>query len=61
MLRILLAARPNSLSFDELSGALDEQEVSEGRAPVAPAELQDVLSELVREGFCTEENEMWHA
>lgn len=61
VLRILLAARPNSLSFDELSGALDEQEVSEGRAPVAPAELQDVLSELVREGFCTEENEMWHA
>lgn len=61
VLRILLAARPNSLSFDELSGALDEQEISEGRAPVASSELQDVLSELVREGFCTEENEMWHA
>lgn len=61
VLRMLLAARPAALSFDELSGALDKQETSAGRAPVAPSELQEVLSELVREGFCSAENEAWHA
>lgn len=61
VLRILLAARSELLSFDDLASALDEQEVSAGRAPVAPSELQEVLSELTREGFCTKEGEKWHA
>ena len=43
----------------ELAQALDAFEKAEGRTRVAPAELADLLAELQREGFISENGKRW--
>ena len=59
VVRILLAARPGSLSFDEIEGRLSGIEESQGRKPVDEVEMRKLLDELGGEGFCHEKEGRW--
>ena len=59
VVRILLAARPGSLAFDEIEERLGCIETSQGRKPVDEAEMHKLLEELAGEGFCRETEGQW--
>lgn len=59
VVRILLAARPGALSFEEIGQALNDVEASRGRKPVDGTEMRSLLEELAGEGFCREAEGRW--
>ena len=59
VVRMLLAARPNSLSLTQVEEGLNEVERKAGRAPVGTDEIRLVLTELTNEGFCIESSGRW--
>lgn len=59
VVRILLAARPGSLSFEEVAEALNGIEMAAGRKAVDRGEVRELLLELAGEGFCHEETGRW--
>lgn len=56
--RILLAARganEGAVPTEKIARRLDDEELAAGRPRVEPGLLQQILGELQREGFCSEE------
>lgn len=60
VVRILLAS-PTGLSQNEIAERLNECELSAGRSRVDTAEIETILAELSREGFCHNESALWIA
>ena len=54
VVRLLLAAGEAGLTSEEAAVALTSEELAAGRAPVTAEAAASILSELAREGFCTE-------
>lgn len=65
LLRLLLDARGSAthggLGVAELAEALTAAEVRAGRPPVGAADVEAILSELGREGFCRQDGDLWRA
>ena len=63
LVRVLLDARRLgvALTRDDLARELDAVEVAAGRPPVDGDELDRILAELVREGFCARDGEAYRA
>ena len=60
LVRLLLGARGgNGLSADALAEALSSSELAAGRGAVPPADVEEMLGELAREGFCTSDGPVW--
>jgi len=59
VVRILLEARPEAPMTEEVMQSLNEIESRAGRAPVEDTEVQLILGELEREGFCREAGGFW--
>ncbi len=62
LLRVLLAHRGEAagVGFAEILAELANVEGKAGRSPVDPVELEALLDELAREGFCRRESGTWH-
>lgn len=54
VVRLLLAAGKVGLTSEEAAAALTSDELAAGREPVSAETAASILSELTREGFCTE-------
>ena len=63
LVRVLLDARRLgvALTRDDLARELDAVEVAAGRPPVDGVELDRILAELEREGFCARDGEAYRA
>lgn len=61
VVRILLAAREQGVSTNDVVRKLSALEEAAGRAPVDEAYVHDLLNELAREGFCHLEGGLWRA
>lgn len=63
LVRLLLAHRdePAGVDIKTLSQELSDIELSAGRMPPSTEEVGDLLLELAREGFCTQDGDVWRA
>lgn len=63
LVRLLLVHRdePAGVDIETLSQELSDRELSAGRMPPSTEEVGDLLLELAREGFCTQDGDVWRA
>ena len=61
LLRVLLAHRgePSGVTFEEIFSELASVEEKAGRRPISAPEVEALLDELVREGFCQPVDGAW--
>ena len=60
IVRILLAQGGQGLMFDDIVELLNGWEEATRRESTAPAEVQDLLNELLKESMCSCLDERWH-
>lgn len=60
LVRILLAYR-TGIPTEELAAELNRAELLAGRAALLPSDVEMLLTELQKEGFCTREAGLWRA
>lgn len=59
VVRMLLAARPHALTFEQVYERINETETTAGREAVGRDEVRLLLTELTEEGFCRSEGNGW--
>lgn len=60
VVRALLAAGPAGLSCGMVADRLNLEETSSGRPAVPRADVEAILAELEKEGFCSRQGGIWH-
>ena len=60
LVRVLLDHR-DGIALEELAAELNLQEVAAGREPVSVGDVQMIVEQLHKEGFCAPENGVWRA
>ena len=60
IVRLLLDAREEGLTFDEITEALNAVERRAKRPAVDGAQVEEILATLKKEGFCRDQGGVWH-